>query len=306
MKSVRTMLLSATLLSLAGCATEHQSIAINDARSQLVAAQHSEEGQRVPAELLVAQRTLEEAQRAHQDEPDSQQVKDLAYIADRQTRLALAHGRNLALAEEAERNRTQYQHDLESSNRNTHEQLEQTQAALTQSDVQRANTATTLARTAEQLEAERRARIAAEARAAEAMTRLQALASVREQNNETVVTILGALLFRSNGSTLLPGAQDRLTAVANVLAAEPDRTVTIEGYTDSTGTQTLNQELSRARAESVRTFMIDHGVAAERIRAVGRGPENPVAENTTAEGRANNRRVEIRLSARPSAAVAAQ
>lgn len=70
----------------------------------------------------------------------------------------------------------------------------------------------------------------------------------------------------------------------------------IEGYTDSAGSDELNQRLSRERAESVRSFLEKQGVAAGRMTAVGYGPKFPVADNATPEGRAKNRRVEIVLA----------
>jgi outer membrane protein OmpA-like peptidoglycan-associated protein len=303
----RYVFLMSGVLALTGmaCASVHPSVEIANARTALQAAQQSEEGRRVPAELLVAQRTIEAAERAQEDEPDGAEVRDLVYIADRQTRIAVAHGRRMTLAEEVERNQAAYQHDLESTNRTQREQLSATETQLNASGAQVASANQALAVQGAELENERRARVEAERRAAEAMTRLEALASVREdQNRETVITILGALLFRSGGSELLPGASERLLAVASVLTEQPDRTATVVGYTDSTGSSSTNDTLSRARAEGVRAFLISHGVAAERVRAEGRGPLNPVADNSTAEGRANNRRVEIVLSARPQAAAA--
>ncbi|MBK8171410.1 MAG: OmpA family protein [Sandaracinaceae bacterium] len=295
---------SLTLTSVA-CGAAHPSIEIANARTALVAAQQSPEGRRVPAELLVAQRSIEAAERAQEDEPDSSEVTDLVYIADRQTRIAVAHGRRMVLAEQVETNQAAYQHDLETTNRSTRDQLENTEAALSATGTQVANANVALAQQGAALETERAARVDAERRASEAMTRLQALASVREQNNETVITILGALLFRSGGSQMLSGANDRLMAVASVLTEQPTRNVTITGYTDSTGSAASNETLSLARAEGVRSFLISHGVSPERVRAVGRGPSDPVADNGTSEGRANNRRVEIVLGAPPAPAATA-
>ncbi len=76
----------------------------------------------------------------------------------------------------------------------------------------------------------------------------------------------------------------------------PKINLRIEGYTDSTGSDELNQRLSRERAESVRGFLEKQGVAAGRMTAVGYGPKFPVADNATPEGRAKNRRVEIVLA----------
>jgi OOP family OmpA-OmpF porin len=67
----------------------------------------------------------------------------------------------------------------------------------------------------------------------------------------------------------------------------------VQGYTDSRGSAALNQDLSTRRAESVKDYLVSKGVAGERLSSEGLGPSNPVADNETAEGRANNRRVEI-------------
>src|SRR5690606_31842055 len=72
--------------------------------------------------------------------------------------------------------------------------------------------------------------------------------------------------------------------------------VNVIGYTDSTGSQDLNMRLSQQRADSVASSLITQGVAANRIRTSGMGPANPIASNSTAEGKAQNRRVEITLS----------
>ncbi len=69
--------------------------------------------------------------------------------------------------------------------------------------------------------------------------------------------------------------------------------MTVEGHTDSQGQKAYNVELGQKRAQAVREQLVARGVAADRIKAVGIGPDRPIADNTSAEGRANNRRVEI-------------
>jgi OOP family OmpA-OmpF porin len=78
----------------------------------------------------------------------------------------------------------------------------------------------------------------------------------------------------------------------------PQTTTTVEGYTDSVGSEAYNQQLSQRRADAVRQVMVDeYGVAADRVSAVGEGESDPVASNDTAEGRALNRRVEASVEA---------
>ena len=109
-----------------------------------------------------------------------------------------------------------------------------------------------------------------------------------------VIMISGHVLFASGKSELLPSAQTKLTEVANALKmAHPGTTILVEGHTDSHGSKVLNLELSQRRAQAVRDYLAAQGIAPERIKAEGLGFTRPVANNKTAEGRANNRRVEI-------------
>ncbi|MFP2896905.1 OmpA family protein [Corallococcus sp. 4LFB] len=145
----------------------------------------------------------------------------------------------------------------------------------------------------QELEQERQARLQAEQRASQALSRLQdENVKVREEARGTVVTLSGSVLFATNATALLPAARDRLSQVATALK-ESKNPLLIEGHTDSRGTDDYNEQLSERRAESVRNFLVNQGVPPERIQIRGMGEERPVASNGTAEGRANNRRVEI-------------
>lgn len=148
-------------------------------------------------------------------------------------------------------------------------------------------------RASEQVEAERQARMAAEQRATLALNALQGV-KVREEARGVVVTLSGSVLFASGKAELLPASRNRLEEVAKALE-KADSPIVIEGHTDSRGTEEYNEELSRERALAVRDFLVSRGVPAERVEARGMGEYRPVANNTSAEGRANNRRVEIIL-----------
>ena len=111
-----------------------------------------------------------------------------------------------------------------------------------------------------------------------------------------VITLSGAVLFASGKSDLLPAAMNALDNVVTALKANPDRNITVEGHTDSQGQRAYNMDLSQKRADSVRTYFATHGIPGEIIKAVGLGPDRPVADNAKPEGRANNRRVEIIVS----------
>jgi outer membrane protein OmpA-like peptidoglycan-associated protein len=155
--------------------------------------------------------------------------------------------------------------------------------------------------TAEQLSAEQNARVAAEQKTADALAALAKLAAVKEEERGLVITLSGSVLFRSDEATLMPGAQSRLDQVADALLATRGRNVLVEGFTDDQGTDQYNLDLSQRRAEAVRNYLVQRGYDPTRIQSRGVGEGSPVADNATAEGRANNRRVEIILEreARP-------
>jgi outer membrane protein OmpA-like peptidoglycan-associated protein len=105
--------------------------------------------------------------------------------------------------------------------------------------------------------------------------------------------VLQGVNFQTGRATLLPESQAILDRVAESLNNNPDVNVEVGGHTDNTGRRATNLRLSSARATTVRDYLISKGVAASRITARGYGPDKPVGDNTTATGRASNRRVEL-------------
>ncbi len=120
-------------------------------------------------------------------------------------------------------------------------------------------------------------------------------AAVQRQEDRLIVTFAGDLLFDSGSANVSPGAQQRLTQLADTLKRYPESRVVVKGYTDSVGSETLNQQLSDRRAQNVANYMIAQGVAPSRVTALGFGEQFPVATNATPEGRQQNRRVEIEI-----------
>jgi outer membrane protein OmpA-like peptidoglycan-associated protein len=114
--------------------------------------------------------------------------------------------------------------------------------------------------------------------------------------NRGLVLTLGDVTFATGRAELMTGATGHLDRLADFLKEYSDRTVVIEGYTDSTGTQAYNQQLSERRAESVRGYLSSHGVDYARLSASGRGMSDPVSGNDSATGRQQNRRVEVIVS----------
>jgi outer membrane protein OmpA-like peptidoglycan-associated protein len=121
------------------------------------------------------------------------------------------------------------------------------------------------------------------------------LAQVREEARGLIVTLPGSIYFDVNKSDVKPAMRTRLTEIARALATVPDRHILIEGHTDSDGPSGYNLELSRLRAESVRSVLVGGGVSPDRIETHGYGKTRPIASNATAAGKAQNRRVEIVL-----------
>ena len=111
------------------------------------------------------------------------------------------------------------------------------------------------------------------------------------------VTFNGGILFPTNGTTLSSSAKTELTRFAQSLIGNPDTNVQIYGFTDDTGTLQVNQRVATGRADAVRTYLLNSGVASNRLYAEGLPMQDYIASNGTAEGRAQNRRVEIYITA---------
>lgn len=112
--------------------------------------------------------------------------------------------------------------------------------------------------------------------------------------SETEIVILEQVQFDTGKSTIKPESNALLDEVAEVLQQHPEMSkVEVQGHTDNRGSAALNKSLSQARAESVRKAMIQRGIAAERLVAKGYGPDRPLDDNATAEGRQKNRRVQF-------------
>jgi putative exosortase-associated protein (TIGR04073 family) len=128
-------------------------------------------------------------------------------------------------------------------------------------------------------------------------------AEVRRSGGALLVRFPGDLLFDTGKATLDAEAQRRLSAVARTLTQNPENRIQIQGFTDSTGSNSFNLKLSAARADAVSRYLIGQGISADRIETAGYGATRAIASNATPEGRAQNRRVEIQIRAGGVAAV---
>jgi len=120
------------------------------------------------------------------------------------------------------------------------------------------------------------------------------------------VTFGSGILFPTNGTTLSASSQKELADFAKQMKDLPDTDITIYGHTDNTGTAAVNERISNQRANAVADFLKGKGINASRITSEGLSYNSPVADNATAEGRAQNRRVEIYIYANENMVKAAE
>ncbi len=123
--------------------------------------------------------------------------------------------------------------------------------------------------------------------------------------NAILVNLPDGVTFDVGSSTLKPAFRTTLNQVATSLQQYPSSLIDVYGHTDSTGSDAFNQTLSESRARTVAGYLVSQGVASARVRSQGFGETMPVASNDTADGRARNRRVEIKIVPVTQADVAA-
>jgi outer membrane protein OmpA-like peptidoglycan-associated protein len=257
---------------------------LKDARAAYQRASAGPAEELAPAQLHAAQTYLTLAEKTYDDEGDSPNTRDRAYVAMRKSELAEVQARisqaSARAAKAAERG------DLAAQKEHT-----ATTQALTQTRAELALQKGVIATQSTQLEAEVDRRKQAEEAQQQALASLE---NVKQEARGTVITLSGSVIFPSGGSDLLPSARNRLSEVATALSqGEGKSAIVVEGHTDSRGSPEMNQELSVRRATAVRDSLVAQGVAANRVSVMGYGSSRPIADNTSETGRANNRRVEI-------------
>ena len=120
----------------------------------------------------------------------------------------------------------------------------------------------------------------------------------RTGEGEIKLTAPENITFDTNSSVIKSRFTGSLNSVADVLKKYPDSNIIVSGHTDSTGNDSINNPLSVNRAASVKSYLVGAGVPSSRITSVGYGSKEPIASNSTANGRAQNRRVEIKIVAK--------
>ena len=124
---------------------------------------------------------------------------------------------------------------------------------------------------------------------------LQAVTNARRTENGILVNLKSSLLFSTDSAVLKPAAVEQIAQLGDILARYPDDRIRIEGHTDSTGSTAHNEQLSLQRAAAVRDVLATRGVNPRQMLVEGAGEARPIADNSTPEGRAENRRVELHI-----------
>jgi outer membrane protein OmpA-like peptidoglycan-associated protein len=255
------------------------------ARRSIAIARKVEAPEYARPEFSAALSLLDSLERTWVKKPkDEKKYSEIARETARQADMA----RELAVSR-AEEARTEAERQQAEAERQRRE-------AAQQAILDSAARAAALARTEAAREAERRAE--AERTAAELQARLYAsISAIMETRKGArgLVAALSGVNFETNKATLKPIAREKLSKLSGVLLGFPgEYKLEIEGHTDSTGTDTYNQQLSQARAESVRNFLVEQGIPTERIPSTqGFGRSRPIAPNDTRANREKNRRVDI-------------
>jgi outer membrane protein OmpA-like peptidoglycan-associated protein len=286
----RTTMVVAGLFLLSACATGQKAPeAPLDSRVKLTALQaDSTLATRAPVEMREAEAAVRAAEVKR---PDDEYARHLVLMADQKVEIARARAQSRqyedqrrALSEQSERARLDAR-TLEADRAQRDAKSARADALSARADAESAQADAASAR--DEVAASRAARL-------ELQRQIEEL-NARETDRGLVVT-LGDLLFATGKSELTGGAGPNLDKLAAFLGEYPDRTVMIEGHTDSVGREESNYFLSQRRADSVKSYLVSRGVQASRLTTAGLGQGSPVASNDTATGRQQNRRVEVIIS----------
>jgi outer membrane protein OmpA-like peptidoglycan-associated protein len=265
-------------LLLFGCAQKTAHPALEEARSAVQAARADPSVSRnASLELEKAEKALNKGEELFQQNGDTVNIEHQAYLARQHAAIAQKIG-----------DRRTAEATIEKASEERSKALAEARTA--EAEYAREQTATAREQTATALEQTATARERTEELEAE-LAELQAV----PQERGLVVT-LGDVVFDVNKAQLKSGGLRTIDKLAAFLERYPDRRVTVEGFTDSTGSAEYNQSLSERRAQSVRDALVQKGIDPARVDTRGYGKEFPKASNATPAGRQLNRRVEVVIS----------
>jgi outer membrane protein OmpA-like peptidoglycan-associated protein len=259
--------------------------ALVDARADFQRTKDSAAMQLDPADVHEADVALQRAEQAWLDAPDDPRTVDLAVIADRKALVARSAAAGMKADEEARQATAALESIRNARLQSTQQQLGTTREQLGAAQMQLQHEE---ARSAEQQRKLRELSTSLE----QARATIAKIAAVKDDDRGMVITLQGEVLFKTDKFDLKPAAMARLDEIAQALKGK-DQPIVVCGYTDSVGTREHNLGLSQNRAQSVRDYLVSHGIPGDLVTSQGKGPDEPVSDNTSIEGRAQNRRVEI-------------
>ncbi|MCH8530273.1 MAG: OmpA family protein [Saccharospirillum sp.] len=270
-----------TLLVVASCAMSPESPdGAAEVRSRLAALQsNSDLAERARVEIREAEEAVRIAEQPLSDQ-DSALAEHRVLMAE--TKVSIAEAKAMTRFAEHERSRMGEERD----------EL-RLQARTLEADRARAETADARSTADAAVRSQEAGAAMAAEQLAEFQRQIEALALEAETTDRGIVLTLGDVLFATGSADLQPGARSNLDRLATFLNQYPDRNAIIEGHTDNVGSESLNQQLSQRRADSVRNYLVQRGIESRRLSATGLSMSQPVASNDTASGRQQNRRIEI-------------
>jgi outer membrane protein OmpA-like peptidoglycan-associated protein len=281
---------AAVAMALAACSSAPPRIDdVESARSAVQRIESSPDaGKYAAAEVSAAHQALRDADELVAKKKPRKDVQAAAYVAQRHADIA-AERIQAGQAEEKTKAAEEQRQKVVLQAREQEAAAARAQAEAATQQAQAARQDAESQRQRAQMTAE-----SAQREAAELAAQLRDLQA--KQTDRGLVLTLGDVLFDTGKATLKPGADSTMDRLSSFLEKSPDRSVTIEGHTDSTGSDDFNQTLSENRANAVKASLVGKGVPAQRIVAVGKGEGVPVASNDNPGGRQQNRRVEIIIS----------
>ncbi len=258
---------------------------LDQTRADYVAAQSNPKvASYAQLEMQQAGAAMAQANAAAKDDDSAEKIDKLAYLAKQKIALTQEVAKQKAAeAEVASAGKERDQLRLDQRTNEANQAKMQAEQSKLAEQVAQGETAEAQRKTQE-----------AQAQAAKLEAQLAELAAKKTERG--IIITLGDVLFGTDQARLTPDGMRTVQKLADVLQQNPQRIVLIEGFTDSTGAASYNQQLSERRATAVRSALSDMGVTRERIAIRGYGESYPVAANNTNQSRQLNRRVEIVLS----------
>ncbi len=256
-----------------------------DARQELANAKNGVAGQLDPTDVHEAELALQRAEQAWSNAPDEPNTVDAATVAQRRAQIAEAEAASIKAQKDADQAKRDLQDFLSSQLKNARGQLDQTKQTLNQTQSALQQQQATSAAQAQKL-------ADLEAKLKDARDTIAKIAAVKDDDRGMVITLSGEVLFKTGKWDLKAGAMAKLDQIAEALRGK-EQPIVVFGFTDNVGTRDNNMDLSQKRAGSVRDYLVGRGIPSDLVTAQGKGPDDPIQDNTSVEGRAANRRVEI-------------